>query len=96
MVSAMPVPGTVTVCSPMALNMSSMMRPARSPLDLAQSFTSSIPARFMPAGPPYRSRSASVASRVARSPFQDAFERGMSSIRARVCRRMKEQGQLFL
>ena len=25
-------------------------------------------------------------------PFQDAFERGMSSIRARVCRRMKEQG----
>ena len=26
----------------MALNMSSMMRPARSPLDLAQSFTSSI------------------------------------------------------
>ena len=32
------VPGTVTVCSPIALNMSSMMRPARSPLDLAQSF----------------------------------------------------------
>ena len=25
-------------------------------------------------------------------PFQDAFERGMSSIRARMCRRMKEQG----
>ncbi len=42
MVSAMAVPGMVTVCSPMALNMSSMMRPARSPLDLAQSFTSSI------------------------------------------------------
>ena len=28
MVSAMAAPGTVTVCSPMALNMSSMMRPA--------------------------------------------------------------------
>lgn len=76
MVSAMPVPGMVTVCSPMALNMSSMMRPARSPLDLAQSFTSSIPARFMPAGPPYRSRSASVASRVARSPFRTRSNAG--------------------
>ena len=69
MVSAMRVPGTVTVCSPIALNMSSMMRPARSPLDLAQSFTSSIPARFTPMGPPYRSSSASVASRVILSPL---------------------------
>lgn len=47
------------------------------PLDLAQSFTSSIPARFTPMGPPYRSSSAS--RRVARDSLalERAFERGV-------------------
>ncbi|KAA8820747.1 hypothetical protein EMO90_06080 [Bifidobacterium vespertilionis] len=42
----------VTVCSPKALNMSSMMRPARSPSSLAHCLTCSMQAPRMPAGPP--------------------------------------------
>lgn len=37
--SAVSVPGTVTVCSPIAWNMPSMMRPARGPLALARALT---------------------------------------------------------